>query len=284
MSGAGNGKVTSMTASPTSRTAVLLDALHGETPLVHCVTNLVATTFSANALLALGASPAMVEDPEEAGELAAVAGALVINTGPMSPARADGMHAAVVAARGAGTPWLLDPVGVGPLTMRTRVAGHLLDLGPTVVRGNASEILALAGREGGGRGVDATATVEDAGDAADELARRRGTVVAVSGAVDRLTDGTTVHRVAGGHPVMGRVTAMGCALGALTAAFLAAARTTGDDALTAAVAAHAAVGACGAAAGASARGPGSFVPAWLDELAALDTAAAAGTDALVDPA
>jgi hydroxyethylthiazole kinase len=77
---------------------------------------------------------------------------------------------------------------------------------------------------------------------------------------------------------------MGCALGALTAAFLAAARTTGDDALTAAVAAHAAVGACGAAAAESARGPGSFVPAWLDELAALDTAAAAGTDALVDPA
>lgn len=261
--------------------APLLDSLRERTPLVHCVTNLVATTFSANALLAVGASPAMVEDAEEAAELAAVAGALVVNTGTMSRFRAEGMHAAASAARDAGTPWLLDPVGVGPLSLRTRVASELLGLGPTVVRGNASEILALAGREGGGRGVDATVGVEDAADAADELARTHGTVVAVSGVVDRLTDGTRVHRVGGGHPLMGRVTAMGCALGAVTAAFLAAARATGDDPLTAAAAAHAVVGASGAAAGAAARGPGSFVPAWLDELALVDGAAAA---ALVDPA
>jgi len=269
--------------SATSRTAVLLAALREQTPLVHCVTNLVATNFSANALLALGASPAMVEDPEEAAELAAGAGALVVNTGTMSPARAEGMHAAAAAAYGAGTPWLLDPVAVGALSLRTRVAGELLEHAPTVVRGNASEVLALAGEVGGGRGVDATAAVDDAADAADDLARRHGTVVAVSGAVDRITDGTTVRRVRGGHPLMGRVTAMGCALGALTAAFLAAARTTGDDPLTAAVAAHAAVGACGAAAGAAARGPGSFVPAWLDELAALDREGAAAAAALVDP-
>ncbi|PVZ13169.1 hydroxyethylthiazole kinase [Actinomycetospora cinnamomea] len=272
-----------------SRTGALLDTVRERTPLVHCVTNLVATTFSANALLALGASPAMVEDPEEAAELAAVAGALVVNTGTMSRARAEGMHAAARAAHDAGTPWLLDPVAVGALSLRTHVAGELLAHGPTVVRGNASEILALAGEVGGGRGVDATATVDDAADAADELARRHGTVVAVSGVVDRLTDGRTVHHVGGGHPLMGRVTAMGCALGALTAAFLAAARTTDSarewDPLTAAVAAHAAVGVCGAAAGRTAGGPGSFVPAWLDALAALDGADdAGGADALVDPA
>lgn len=267
--------------SAPSRTAALLAAVHEGTPLVHCVTNLVATTFSANALLALGASPAMVEDPEEAAELAAVAGALVVNTGTMSAARAEGMRAATAAAHAAGTPWLLDPVGVGPLSMRTRVAGELLGSAPTVVRGNASEILALAGREGGGRGVDATVTVEDAAGAADELARRHATVVAVSGAVDRLTDGTVVRHVGGGHPLMGRVTAMGCALGAVTAAFLAAARTTGDDPLTAAVAAHAVVGATGASAGADAGGPGSFVPGWLDALAALEAGDAA--DVLVDP-
>lgn len=270
--------------SATSRTAVLLAAVQDGTPLVHCVTNLVATNFSANALLALGASPAMVEDPGEAAELAAVAGALVINTGTMDAFRADGMRAAATAARDAGTPWLLDPVGVGPLSLRTDVARRLLELGPAVVRGNASEILALAGRDGGGRGVDATATVEDAAGAADELARGLDAVVAVSGVVDRITDGTTVRHVRGGHPLMGRVTAMGCALGALTGAALAAARRTGDDPLTAAVAAHALVGACGAAAGAAARGPGSFVPAWLDELAALDARAAAGADALMAPA
>ncbi|GAA4873153.1 hydroxyethylthiazole kinase [Actinomycetospora straminea] len=261
----------------------LLDTVRERTPLVHCVTNLVATTFSANALLAVGASPAMVEDAEEAAELAAVAGALVVNTGTMSRPRAEGMHAAAGAARDAGTPWLLDPVGVGPLSLRTRVASELLGLGPTVVRGNASEILALAGHEGGGRGVDATASVEAAADAADELARTHGTVVAVSGVVDRVTDGATVHRVGGGHPLMGRVTAMGCALGAVTAAFLA----VGDDVLAATLAAHAVVGATGAAAGAVARGPGSFVPAWLDELALFDGAGGAdgaAAQALVDPA
>jgi hydroxyethylthiazole kinase len=279
--GGANGKATTMTASTTSRTAALLDALRAGNPLVHCVTNLVATTFSANALLAVGASPAMVEDAEEAAELAAVAGALVVNTGTMSRPRAEGMHAAARAAHAAGTPWLLDPVAVGAVSLRTRVAGELLEHAPTVVRGNASEILALAGQDGAGRGVDATVSVDEAADAADDLARRRGTVVAVSGAVDRLTDGRSVHRVGGGHPLMGRVTAMGCALGALTAAFLAAARTTGDDPLTAAVAAHAVVGACGAAAGRTARGPGSFVPAWLDALAGLDDTGDA--DTLVDP-
>jgi hydroxyethylthiazole kinase len=261
----------------------LLDAVRAQTPLVHCVTNLVATTFSANALLALGASPAMVEDQNEAAELAAVAGALVVNTGTMTPERADGMWAAATAARDADTPWLLDPVGVGPLTMRTDVARRLLDRAPTVVRGNASEILALAGREGRGRGVDATVSVDDAADAADELARRCDGVVAVSGAIDRITDGTSVVHVRGGHPLMGRVTAMGCALGALTGALLAAARLTGDDPLTAAVAAHAVVGVCGAAAGDAARGPGSFVPAWLDALAALDARGATAADTLVDP-
>src|SRR4051812_47927762 len=129
----------------TASTSSLLSTVHDETPLVHCVTNLVATNLSANALLALGASPAMVEDQAEAAELAAVAGALVVNTGTMTPERADGMRAAASAARDAGTPWLLDPVGVGPLTMRTDVARRLLELRPAAVRGNASEILALAG-------------------------------------------------------------------------------------------------------------------------------------------
>jgi hydroxyethylthiazole kinase len=237
------------------------------TPLVHCVTNVVTAGFVANALLALGASPAMVEDPEEAGELAAVAGAVVVNTGTMSAVRADGMRAAADAARRAGTPWLLDPVAVGAVTMRSRVAADLLTRGPTAVRGNASEVMSLAGTGAGGRGVDATAAVDEAAAGADALARRTGAVVAVSGPDDAVTDGSERHRVGGGDPVMGRVTGMGCALGALTGAFLAVAPARGLRPLDAVVAASALVGATGQDAAARSAGPGTFVPAWLDQLA-----------------
>lgn len=243
-------------------------------PLVHCLTNVVAAGFTANTLLALGASPAMVEDAEETPQIAAVAGAVLLNTGTMTGPRADGMRAAADAARSHGVPWVLDPVAVGALGLRTRVARDLLAAGPTAVRGNASEVLVLADAGTGGRGVDSTVGVDDAAEAADALAARLGGAVAVSGERDRVTDGTTVVRVGGGDPLMARVTGMGCALGAVMAAFLAAARHTGDDALTALAAASALVGATGAAAARSAGGPGTFVPAWLDALAAPDLDAA----------
>lgn len=256
-----------------------LHALHralGETgPLVHCLTNVVAAGFSANALLAVGASPAMVEDAEETAEIAAMAGAVVLNTGTMTGPRAEGMRAAADAARANGVPWLLDPVAVGALGRRTRVARDLLAAGPSAVRGNASEVLVLADAGTGGRGVDSTVGVDDAAGPADALAARLGGVVAVSGVRDRVTDGATAVRVDGGDPVMARVTGMGCALGAIMAAFLAAARHTGDDALTALAATSALVGATGAVAARSSFGPGTFVPTWLDALAAPDLDAAA---------
>lgn len=259
----------------------LYAAVSERPPLVHCVTNVVAANFSANTLLALGASPAMVEDPEEAAELAAHADALVVNTGTMNADRAEGMRRAAGAARDAAVPWLLDPVAVGVVSLRTRVARELADLRPTVVRGNASEIPALTGAGLPGRGVDAVAEVADAADAATRLAATRGPVVAVSGERDLVTDGTVRYSVRGGDPVMGRVTAMGCALGAVMGAFLAASRRTGDTALDAVLAASAVVGACGSEAARHSGGPGSFVPAWLDRLAAPDLAAA---EALVGPA
>jgi hydroxyethylthiazole kinase len=256
-----------------------LHAAHTEArPLVHCLTNVVAARFSADALLSVGASPAMVEDAEETAEIAAVADAVVLNTGTMTHPRAEGMAAAARAAGDAGVPWLLDPVAVGALGLRTRVATDLLAAAPSAVRGNASEVAALAGGGPGGRGVDSTADVDDAADAAAALARRiaPGGAVAVSGPRDLVTDGTTSRRIGGGDPVMARVTGTGCALGAVMGAFLAAARRTGDDAVTAVAVASALVGATGAAAARASTGPGTFVPAWLDRLADPDLDAAAG--------
>lgn len=240
-------------------------ALTDGAPLVHCLTNTVVQTITANALLAVGAAPAMVDAPEEAGEFAAVASAVLVNVGTLTARTAEAMRLAVAAAAGAGTPWVLDPVAVGGLAFRTGVATELLALRPTVVRGNASEVLALAGAGAGGRGVDSTAAADDARDVAVDLARRTGGVVAVSGEVDVVTDGTTTVRVGGGHVLLTRTTGAGCALGALTAAYVAA---TGD-ALTGTVAAHAHVALAAERAAATAAGPGSFAIGWLDALAAL---------------
>jgi hydroxyethylthiazole kinase len=169
---------------------------------------------------------------------------------------------------------VLDPVAVGGLAYRTELAAELVALRPTVVRGNASEVLALAGAGGGGRGVDSTAGTDDAAQAAAELAGRTGGVVAVSGPVDLVTDGTRRVRIGGGSALLTRTTGAGCALGALVAAYVAVA----DDPLTGTVAAHAHVALAAEAAAAVARGPGSFAPAWLDALDAVDGTTLARAD------
>ncbi|EBO6117698.1 hydroxyethylthiazole kinase, partial [Salmonella enterica] len=125
-------------------------------PLTHCMTNDVVQTFTANTLLALGASPAMVIDPVEARPFAAIANALLVNVGTLTASRAEAMRAAVESAYDAKTPWTLDPVAVGALEFRRRFCLDLLSLRPAAIRGNASEILALAGMALGGRGVDTT--------------------------------------------------------------------------------------------------------------------------------
>jgi hydroxyethylthiazole kinase len=146
------------------------------------------------------------------------------------------------------------------------LAEELVTLRPTVVRGNASEVMALAGAGSGGRGVDSTADADDAANAAAELARRIGGVVAVSGEVDLLTDGRRTVRVGGGSVLLTRTTGAGCALGALVAAYLAAT----DDPLAGAVAAHAHVALAAERAAVRAAGPGTFAAAWLDGLDAVD--------------
>lgn len=242
------------------------EALRTTAPLVHCLTNTVVQTITANALLAAGAAPAMVDAPQEAGEFAAVASAVLVNVGTVHERTAEAMRLAARAAGGAGTPWVLDPVAVGGLPYRTALARELLELRPSVVRGNASEVLALAGAGAGGRGVDSTAGAEEAADAAAELARRTGGVVAVSGPVDVITDGSRTVRVGGGSALLTRTTGAGCALGALVAAYLA----VTDDPLTGTTAAHAHVALAAEIAADLADGPGTFAPQWLDALDALD--------------
>jgi hydroxyethylthiazole kinase len=237
-------------------------ALPGAAPLVHCLTNTVVQTLTANALLAVGAAPAMVDEPAEAEGFAAVASAVLVNVGTVNQRTAEAMRLAAASATRAGTPWVLDPVAVGGLAFRTELAVELLGSRPAVVRGNASEVMALAGAGSGGRGVDSTAKADDALDAAADLARRTGGVVAVSGEVDVVTDGSRTVRVGGGSVLLTRTTGAGCALGALVAAYLAVA----DDPLTGAVAAHAHVALAAEAAAAAGPGPGTFAPLWLDAL------------------
>jgi len=188
-------------------------------PLVHCMTNDVVQNITANVLLALNASPAMVIDPDEAAQFAAVADALLINVGTLTRDRRDAMLAAVQAADAAQKPWVLDPVAVGALRLRTEFCQQLLALRPAAVRGNASEILALAQQGAGGRGVDTQHQSEAALEAARELARQHQTLVAISGEVDYVTDGTETLSVPGGSALMTRVVGTGCALSAVVAAF-----------------------------------------------------------------
>lgn len=247
--------------------AAVLDRLRERTPLVHCMTNIVVAGFTANVLLAVGASPAMVENVDESADFAALADALLINLGTLSQERVTAMRAAAAAASGAGTPWVLDPVAVGALAPRTRLAGDLLASRPSVVRGNPSEVLSLAGIAGAAaRGVDSAADSAAALETAADLARRSGSVVAVSGAVDYITDGTEVLEVRTGSPLMTKVTGVGCALGALVGACAA----VESSPLHAAAAATTVLTVAAEVAAERSEGPGSFAVALLDALARVD--------------
>ena len=249
--------------------AALLGVLRETPPLTHCITNAVVTGFTANVLLAVGAAPAMVDIVGEAGPFAGVASGVLINLGTPTPEQRAASIEAVTGAAASGTPWVLDPVAIGALPVRTALAHELAARRPTAIRGNASEILALAGLSAGGRGVDATDSTDAAADAALALAHEYGSVVAVSGPIDLVTDGDRVVRLANGHELLTRLTGGGCALGAVMAAFLGAARATEHDALTAVAAASLVYTIAAEHAAAVATGPGTFAVALLDALAAV---------------
>ncbi len=244
-------------------------AVRERAPLVHNVTNFVVMQQTANALLAVGASPIMAHAEAELDELLQLAGALVLNIGTLDPAWIAAMEHALAAARKRALPTVLDPVGAGASRLRTGTALRLLASGGvTILRANASEILALAGAAGATKGVDSTHPAEAARDAARGLAVRYGCAVVVSGAVDHCLDATREVRVRNGVPLMARITGMGCTSSALCGAFCA----VQPDALRAAVDAMAVMGVAGEMAFAASLGPGTMAASFLDALHRLDFA------------
>jgi len=252
----------------------LLMKLRAERPLVQAITNYVSMDVAANALLAIGASPAMVHAPEEVEDFVAIANALVVNIGTLSTDWVVGMEKAAKAAGGLGKPWVLDPVGVGATRFRDETTRRLLALRPTIVRGNASEIMASARAAGLSeeavkpKGVDSAHGTEAARAPAIALARHQNCVVAATGPVDLVTDGERVVEIANGSPLMAKVTALGCALSAIVAAFAAGA----PDAFLATVAAIGVYGVAGEKAAETAIRPGSFRVAFIDALDAVTAA------------
>ncbi len=246
-----------------------IEVLRAKGPLVHNITNYVVMEVTANALLAVGASPLMAHAPEELEDLLRIASSLVLNIGTLDETWVASMEKAGKLALNMGNIIVLDPVGAGASAFRTKTALRLLtECRPTVLRGNASEILALAMGMGlsqtasHSKGVDSGNTVEEAQSAAFDLAVSCGCVVSVSGAEDYVTDGRRVARVQGGSPLMPMVTGLGCTATALTAAYCAVA----PDAFTGATAAMAVMAEAGAKAGMEVKGPGSFLPRFLDAL------------------
>ena len=239
-----------------------LRAMRQTGPLVHCITNYVAMNISANVLLAAGASPAMIHTSEETPDFAKIVGALTVNIGTLSPHWVEGMKAAIKAAIAADVPWVFDPVAHFATPYRAGVTQEILAMAPTILRGNASEILALSGQISDAKGVDATDPVAEAQASAMTLANDLGSVVAISGEQDFVTDGTRGVRVSGGSAVMPQITALGCSLTCLIGGFVAVAPP-----LVAAVTALELFAEAGEIADRLANGPGTFQPLFLDALA-----------------
>jgi hydroxyethylthiazole kinase len=236
-------------------------------PLVHQITNYVVMNETANATLALGALPVMAQAREEVEEMVALAGALVLNIGTLSPHWVEAMLAAGRAANERGIPVVLDPVGVGATSYRTETAHKILDqVAVAVLRGNAGEVAALVGVDAEVRGVEAIGDSGDSAALARAAARQLGVVVSVTGAIDHVSDGERVVAIANGHPLLASITGTGCMSSAITGCFLAAA----DSPLDAAVEALVAFGVAGEDAARDAKGPGSFHVGLYDALAALD--------------
>ena len=243
-----------------------LERVRAFAPLVHNITNFVVMNTTANALLAIGASPAMVHAVEEVEAFVHHAAAVVINIGTLSEHWADAMRRAADTATAAGVPWILDPVAAGVTPYRSVVAADLVSRRPAVIRGNASEILALAGGGASGKGVDSAHGSAAALEVARRFAAECGCAVAVTGEVDHVTDGDAVASIANGHAMMARVTGLGCTASALIGAFLGA----GLPPMEATTAALTALGVAGEIAAAQSLGPGSLQLNLLDQLYRLD--------------
>jgi len=235
--------------------ADVLARIRARAPRVHCITNTVAQNYTANVLLAAGAVPSMTVAPEEIVSFVASADALLVNIGTFDAERRSAIEVALGAVDAARMPWVLDPVFIESSPGRAQFARGLLARAPSAVRLNQTEFAPLFGGD-------------PAGEAAARVAKAFTTVVALTGGVDIVTDGARHAAIANGHPLMGLVSAMGCAASALLCAALA----VETDAWLAAVAAIAAFDVAGEVAAQTARGPGSFAAAITDALYSLDGA------------
>lgn len=240
-----------------------LEQIREKSPLVQNITNYVVMNNTANALLSIGASPVMAHAPQEMDDMASIASALVLNIGTLSEHWVTAMKRALMKANERNLPVVLDPVGAGASAYRNATIEALFEAGhPTVIRGNASEILALANTLSKTKGVDSIHSPEAALETARILAESRKAVVVISGPTDYITDGQRVISIENGNELMPRVTGMGCTATALIGAFLA----VNANAPEASAHAMGLMGICGEKAAALAKGPGSLQMHFLDEL------------------
>lgn len=248
-----------------------VEAIRAKSPLVHNITNYVVMNTTANALLAIGASPVMAHSIEEVEDMVGIAGAiggaLVINIGTLSEKWIAAMDKAMRAANEKNVPIVFDPVGAGATPYRTDTCKQLLGSHrPSIIRGNASEVMALLNSDVTTKGVDSSATTDAALETAKLVAGTYGCVVSVSGETDIITDGEKIIRVAQGHALMTRVTGLGCTASAITGAFAA----VNKDTLAAAAHAMAVMGICGEIAAKKSAGPGTLQLHFYDALHNLD--------------
>lgn len=253
-----------------------LDLIRSRNPLIHNITNLVSAHFSANGLLALGASPIMADSPEEMAELASISNAVVLNLGTPNPNNLNAMIAAGKAANQAGIPVVLDPVAVAASGLRRDAAMRLLkEIDITAIRGNAGEIAYLADTDWQAKGVDAGEGHADLQHVAEQAARKHKCFIVLSGEKDYISDGKRTAVAANGTPLLPKITASGCLLSTVCGAFLAVSPKEKDlDALAEACTVYAVAGEI-AAQGLQPTQSGSFMVRFLDALAAVDHTAVA---------
>ena len=240
-----------------------LKKLREKKPLVHNITNFVVMNYTANVLLAIGASPVMSHAQEEVEEMVSLAGGLVLNIGTLAPEWIESMVRAGKKANKLSIPIILDPVGSGATAFRTETVRRLIkELSIKVIRGNASEVLSIVKRESGTKGVDSVHRVDEASETALALAQELGITLVITGEADLITDGKRILRVYNGHRMMGLLTGTGCAATAIIGAFLA----VDNDPVTASATALGYFGLAGERGAERASGPGSFMTASLDAL------------------
>lgn len=260
--------------------ATALENVRTSTPLVHCITNYVTVNDCANALLACGGSPIMSDEPEDVVDITTICGGLVLNIGTLNKQTIAGMRAAGKRASELGHPIVLDPVGAGASALRTAIASEILDtMDVAVIRGNMSEIKAVAGASVATRGVDVNPddVVTDENLAASaafakELAKKTGAIIAITGAIDIVANDERAFAIRNGSAIMGKITGAGCMLSCLVGAYSVANK---ENMLEGVVAAIAGEGLCGQIAAermTEADGNGSFRTYLLDAMYNLDAA------------